>query len=97
MRRVLEIDELGKRWELLRTSSKPIIRLTLPSDKEADPLRWADVHEPLAEFLLDHAKLDRADELVSDIIDIREDYQGENHPALAKTLLLWGNPRWPTV
>ena len=58
-------------------------------DKEADPLLWADVHEPLAKFLLEHAKWDRVNELISDLIDIREDHQGENHPALANTLLLW--------
>jgi hypothetical protein len=58
-------------------------------DKEADPLLWAQINEPLAEFLLDHAKLERADELISDIIDIREERQGESHPDLAQTLLLW--------
>lgn len=60
-------------------------------DKENYPLTWADVHEPLAKFLLEQAKWDRADELISEIIDIREDHQGENHPALAPTLLLWAH------
>jgi tetratricopeptide (TPR) repeat protein len=58
-------------------------------DKEAEPVRWADVHEPLAEFLLDQAKLDPAEDLISDIIDIREEHQGENHPAFAGVLLVW--------
>lgn len=58
-------------------------------DRETYPLQWADVHEPLAEFLLAQAKWDRADALISDLIDIREDHQGENHPALAGVLLLW--------
>jgi len=58
-------------------------------DKQAEPLLWADIHEPLARFLLVHAKLDRAEELINDIIDIREELQGENHSALAYTLLLW--------
>ena len=58
-------------------------------DKEAAPLLWAEIHEPLADFLLKHAKLDRADELISDIIDIREEHQGEYHPDLARTLMLW--------
>jgi tetratricopeptide (TPR) repeat protein len=58
-------------------------------DKEADPLLWAEIHEPLARFLLGQAKLERADDLISDLIDIREAHQGGNHPALARTLLLW--------
>jgi tetratricopeptide (TPR) repeat protein len=58
-------------------------------DKKVDPLLWAEVHEPLAGFLVNQGKLDRADALVSDLIDIREVHQGENHPDLATTLLLW--------
>ena len=58
-------------------------------DKERDPLFWAEVHEPLAQFLLIHAHYDRADDLISDILDIREARQGEDHPDLAHTLLLW--------
>ena len=58
-------------------------------DKEAAPLLWVEIHEPLADFLLEHAKLDRADDLISDIIDIREERQGEYHPDLAGTLILW--------
>jgi tetratricopeptide (TPR) repeat protein len=58
-------------------------------DKERDPLLWAEVHEPLATFLLDHARYDRADDLISDILDIREQRQGENHRDVAKTLVLW--------
>jgi len=60
-------------------------------DKETNPLLWADIYEPLAEFLLEHAKLDRAGELINDIIDIREECQGESHADLAGTLLLWAN------
>lgn len=59
------------------------------ADKEAEPLYWASIHEHLAEFLLEQAQWDRAEEIISDLIDIREDHQGENHPDLAKTLLLW--------
>ncbi len=59
-------------------------------DKEADPLLWADVHEILAEYLLDHAHYDEADDLISDLVDIREEHQGERHVDLAKSLLLWG-------
>ena len=58
-------------------------------DKEAAPLLWVEIHEPLADFLLEHAKLDRADDLISDIIDIREERQGEYHPDLTGTLILW--------
>lgn len=57
-------------------------------DKEAEPLRWADISQVLVRFLLDQAIWDRAEELVSDIIDIREEHQGENHPAVAAALLL---------
>ena len=59
-------------------------------DKETDPLLWAEVHEALAQFLLDHAHFDEADDLISDLVDIREEHQGEHHPDLAQTLLLWG-------
>jgi tetratricopeptide (TPR) repeat protein len=58
-------------------------------DKQASPLLWAEIHESLADLLLDHAKLDRADSLISDIIDIREEHQSESHPDLARTLILW--------
>jgi len=36
-------------------------------DKEAAPLLWAEIHEPLVVFLLEHAKLDRADDSQKDI------------------------------
>jgi tetratricopeptide (TPR) repeat protein len=58
-------------------------------DKERQPLLWAEVHEPLAEFLLDHAQYGRAEEIISDIVDIREEHQGANDIDLAVTLLLW--------
>jgi len=57
-------------------------------DKSREPLFWADYHEQVAEFHLDHAHWDRAEELIDDIIDIREEHQPE-HPALAASLLLW--------
>jgi tetratricopeptide (TPR) repeat protein len=60
-------------------------------DQEADPLLWAEIHESLVHFLLEHAKLDRAHDLISDIIDVREERQGEDHPDLAGTLMLWAN------
>jgi tetratricopeptide (TPR) repeat protein len=58
-------------------------------DKQAAPLRWAEIHEPLAALLLEHGKLERADELISDVIDLREEHQGESHPDLARSLMLW--------
>jgi tetratricopeptide (TPR) repeat protein len=58
-------------------------------DKESDPLLWADVHEPLAKLLLKFAEWGKAGEILSDLIDIREEHQGENSAALAETLLLW--------
>lgn len=58
-------------------------------DKEAEPLRWADINQDLVRFLLDQAIWDRAEELINDIIDIREELQGEDHPAVAPALLLW--------
>ncbi len=69
-------------------------------DKETDPLVWAEIHEPIASFLLDQAKLDRAEEVISDLVDIREAHQGENSPELGQTLLLWSNllgarANWP--
>ena len=36
-------------------------------DKEATPLLWAEIHEPLVVFLLEHAKLDRADDSQKDM------------------------------
>ncbi|MCA9200452.1 MAG: hypothetical protein KDA87_23090, partial [Planctomycetales bacterium] len=57
-------------------------------DKERDPLLWADFHEQVAEFLLDHARFDHAEPLIDDIIDIREEHQPDE-TALAKSLLLW--------
>jgi hypothetical protein len=32
-------------------------------DKEATPLLWAEIHEPLVVFLLEHAKLNRVDNM----------------------------------
>jgi tetratricopeptide (TPR) repeat protein len=58
-------------------------------DKETDPLRWADVSQSLVKFLLEEGLWDRAEDLLSDVIDIREDHQGENDPALAGVLLIW--------
>jgi tetratricopeptide (TPR) repeat protein len=57
-------------------------------DPSREPVFWADYHEPLAEFHLDQAHWDRAEELIDDITDIREEHQAEQ-PALAKSLLLW--------
>jgi tetratricopeptide (TPR) repeat protein len=59
------------------------------ADRQATPLMWADVHEQLARFLVDHDGCQEASELVSEIVDIREDLQGEAHRELARTLLLW--------
>ena len=60
-------------------------------NKETDPLLWAGIHEPLASFLLEQAKLDRAEELINDLVDIREEHQGESHRELGGTLLLWAH------
>lgn len=57
-------------------------------DRDREPVLWADIHEPLAEYFLAHALFDKAEPLIDEIIDIRED-QGENDPALPKSLLLW--------
>ncbi|MBD3237807.1 MAG: tetratricopeptide repeat protein [Candidatus Eisenbacteria bacterium] len=58
-------------------------------DRQTEPILWAEVHESLAGFLLDHGRLKEADELVSEVIDLREEHQGESHPALASALILW--------
>jgi tetratricopeptide (TPR) repeat protein len=57
-------------------------------DQAREPVFWADYHEQVAGFHLDHAHWDRAEELINDIIDIREEHQPEQ-PPLAKSLLLW--------
>jgi tetratricopeptide (TPR) repeat protein len=57
-------------------------------DRKKHPLLWADIHEPLAEALLGRADYDRVENLVGDILDIREELQ-EEHTDLAGTLLLW--------
>ena len=46
------------------------------------------VHESVAEYLLEHARYDKAEALIDEILDIREE-QGEGDPVLAKSLLLW--------
>jgi Tfp pilus assembly protein PilF len=56
---------------------------------EKETLLWAEIHETLAEYLLDQAHYDRADDLISEIIDFREEYQGETHEDLARSLILW--------
>lgn len=58
-------------------------------DVEREPVLWADLREPLAEYLLDHAQFDRAESLIDDIVDIREEHQREDDPALPKSLLVW--------
>jgi tetratricopeptide (TPR) repeat protein len=57
-------------------------------DKSSEPVFWADYHEPLAEFHLDHAHWNRAEALIDDIIDIREEHQPEQS-SLAKSLISW--------
>jgi tetratricopeptide (TPR) repeat protein len=57
-------------------------------DKEREPVRWADYHELLAEYLLDLANYEEAKKLIDDITDIREDYQPDT-AELANSLLLW--------
>ncbi len=57
-------------------------------DRDREPVLWADLHEPLAEYYLDHALFDKAEPLIDEIVDIRED-QGEHDPALPNSLLLW--------
>jgi tetratricopeptide (TPR) repeat protein len=57
-------------------------------DKDREPILWADIHEPFAEFLLTHARFDQAGALISDLVDIREEHQGDGF-SLAATLVLW--------
>ncbi len=57
-------------------------------DKSREPVFWADYHEQVAETHLDHGHWARAEELVDEIIDIREEHQPEQ-PTLANALLLW--------
>ena len=57
-------------------------------NKEEDPVGWADLYEPVAEFVLNTSEPGRAEELVNELVDIREEYQ-EDSPALAGSLLLW--------
>jgi len=45
----------------------PVAALIALVDKEAAPLLWAEIHEPLVVFLLEHAKLDRADDSQKDM------------------------------
>jgi tetratricopeptide (TPR) repeat protein len=59
-------------------------------DKSREPVFWADYLQPLAEFHLEHAHWDRAEGLIDEIIDIREEHQPEQ-TAQAKSLLLWCN------
>src|SRR5207302_6083899 len=63
-------------------------------DKSREPVFWADYYEQLAEFHIDHAHWDRAEELIDDIIDIREEHQQEQ-TAQAESLLLWCRLLWP--
>ena len=58
-------------------------------DVDLEPILWAEIHEVLAEYLLDHAQFDRAEPLIYLILDIREDHQGEDDPALPASLLIW--------
>lgn len=57
-------------------------------DRGTEPLYWADYFEQVAEYHLEHARLDRAGELIDEITDIREALQPDQ-PALGKSLLLW--------
>lgn len=57
-------------------------------DIDREPILWADLHEPLAEYLLEQALFSRAEPIVDQIIDIREE-QGEDDPALPRSLMLW--------
>jgi tetratricopeptide (TPR) repeat protein len=59
-------------------------------DREREPLFWADYHEPLAELFLAVARYDSAEHYIRDIIAIREEHLGENHPKLAEALLVLG-------
>lgn len=58
-------------------------------DINREPVLWAELHEPLAQFLLDHALYDRAEPIIDRIIDIREEHQEEGDSALPNCLILW--------
>jgi tetratricopeptide (TPR) repeat protein len=58
--------------------------------REREPLFWADYHEPLAELFLALAQYESAERYIRDIIAIREEHLGENHPKLAEALLVLG-------
>lgn len=58
-------------------------------DCNREPVLWADYHEEIAVHCLDQAKFDQAEELIGDIIDIREEHQPEPSIELAKSLLTW--------
>lgn len=60
-------------------------------NQEKEPLLWADIHQPLAKLLLDQGVLARCKELVDDLVDIREEHNGEDSLEVAETLLLWGD------
>ena len=60
-------------------------------DKENDPIFWADLNEVLAKYLLDSAMYKQAEPIIDDVLDIREEHQGDSDPALPKTLLVWAN------
>ncbi|MEK6260372.1 MAG: tetratricopeptide repeat protein, partial [Planctomycetota bacterium] len=60
-------------------------------DPTREPVFWADYHEPLAEDYLTYAQYARAKSLIDQILDIRDDHQGEGHPAYPNSLLVWCN------
>jgi tetratricopeptide (TPR) repeat protein len=57
-------------------------------DRAVEPVFWAEMQQQLAEHLLNIGQFDRAEELIDEILDIREE-QGEGDPALPECLLLW--------
>jgi tetratricopeptide (TPR) repeat protein len=57
-------------------------------DPARDPILWAEYHQELAQILLDQAQLDRAEDVINDLVDVREEHEPES-VGLASTLLLW--------
>ena len=66
-------------------------------DKTKDPVLWADYHEPLVEHYIAHAQWQPAEDLLSEIVDIREELPGESSRALANTLNLWATLLYHTA
>jgi tetratricopeptide (TPR) repeat protein len=71
-------------------------------DREEEPSLWAEFHEQIAEYCLEHGNLREATELINHVIDVREEHESDSSAVLAKSLLLWArvlysNANYPGV